>query len=118
MRRAGLLQRREVHQYKVSYVSGRSASFPARLHRYYKQRYTLFSRYDHGIQIDKDMWYSVTPEPIAKEQARKAESTSPCAFFAAELQKADSGPWELNEFLRRAGCRLEMGLQRPYRPRP
>ncbi|OLP97506.1 Trimethylguanosine synthase [Symbiodinium microadriaticum] len=40
-------------------------------HGYYKQRYTLFSRYDHGIQIDKDMWYSVTPEPIAKEQARK-----------------------------------------------
>ncbi|CAE7818247.1 Tgs1 [Symbiodinium sp. CCMP2456] len=103
MRRAGLLQRREVHQYKVSYVSGRLASFPARLHRYYKQRYTLFSRYDHGIEIDKDMWYSVTPEPIAKEQARKvaaaqrgtgfcgtcaghwheAESKSPCAFVAA-----------------------------------
>ncbi|CAE7215724.1 Tgs1 [Symbiodinium sp. CCMP2592] len=71
MRRSGLLQRREVHQYKVSYVSGRLASFPVRLHRYYKQRYTLFSRYDRGIEIDKDMWYSVTPEPIAKEQARK-----------------------------------------------
>eukprot|EP00439_Symbiodinium_sp_Y106_P038638 s562_g4.t1 len=29
------------------------------------------ARYDRGIEIDKDMWYSVTPEPIAKEQARK-----------------------------------------------
>ena len=66
-------------------------------HRYLLKTCSDTIRYDHGIEIDKashlmlllahftsltvdygtahsleDMWYSVTPEPIAKEQARKA----------------------------------------------
>ncbi|KAI3660111.1 hypothetical protein MP638_002453 [Amoeboaphelidium occidentale] len=40
--------------------------------KYYNQRYRLFSRFDEGIRIeDEESWYSVTPELIAKHQAKK-----------------------------------------------
>lgn len=38
-------------------------------HKYYQQRYTYFSRFDDGIQIDDEGWYSVTPEAIAQHTA-------------------------------------------------
>lgn len=39
--------------------------------KYYDQRYRLFSRYDQGILLDEESWYSVTPEIIAQDIARK-----------------------------------------------
>jgi hypothetical protein len=38
--------------------------------RYWHQRYRLFSRYDEGIWMDKEAWYSVTPEGIARHLAK------------------------------------------------
>lgn len=35
------------------------------LAKYYAQRYRLFSRFDLGIQLDSESWFSVTPEKIA-----------------------------------------------------
>ena len=32
---------------------------------FYNLRYYLFSKYDNGIQMDDESWYSVTPEEIA-----------------------------------------------------
>ena len=32
---------------------------------YYRQRYSLFSKYDQGILMDKESWFSVTPESLA-----------------------------------------------------
>lgn len=37
--------------------------------KYWLQRYSLFSLYDKGIQIDDEGWYSVTPEVIAWHHA-------------------------------------------------
>lgn len=37
--------------------------------KFYSQRYTLWSRFDDGIKMDDESWYSVTPEWIAKETA-------------------------------------------------
>lgn len=37
--------------------------------KYWCQRYSLFSRFDHGIKMDKEGWFSVTPEPIARHHA-------------------------------------------------
>lgn len=37
-----------------------------KLKKYYSQRYNLFSRFDDGIQMDDEAWFSVTPENIAK----------------------------------------------------
>ncbi|KAJ8908663.1 hypothetical protein NDN08_005368 [Rhodosorus marinus] len=35
------------------------------LEKYYWQRYRLFSRYDEGVLLDNESWFSVTPEKIA-----------------------------------------------------
>ncbi|XP_022089690.1 trimethylguanosine synthase-like isoform X1 [Acanthaster planci] len=42
--------------------------------KYWAQRYRLFSRFDHGIKMDEEGWYSVTPEKIAKHQAQRCRS--------------------------------------------
>lgn len=39
--------------------------------KYWFQRYDLFSKYDVGIKMDEEGWFSVTPEVIAARQARR-----------------------------------------------
>jgi len=39
--------------------------------KYWAQRYQLFSKYDEGIRLDEESWYSVTPEKIAEQVAQK-----------------------------------------------
>lgn len=38
--------------------------------KYWDQRYRIFSRFDHGILLDAESWYSVTYESIGNEIAR------------------------------------------------
>lgn len=40
-------------------------------HKYWHQRYRLFSKFDDGIKLDEESWYSVTPEEIAKHIAKR-----------------------------------------------
>ena len=42
-----------------------------KIKKYFKQRFTLFSKFSEGIQIDTEGWYSVTPESVAKLAARR-----------------------------------------------
>lgn len=44
------------------------------LHKYYLQRKRLFSRFDEGIELNEEMWYSVTPEAIAFDIAARYAS--------------------------------------------
>eukprot|EP00249_Psilotum_nudum_P010416 c22528_g1_i1 orf=581-2437(-) len=37
--------------------------------KYWVQRYRLFSKFDDGVKLDEEGWFSVTPEVIAKHQA-------------------------------------------------
>ncbi|KAK3730853.1 hypothetical protein QZH41_009967, partial [Actinostola sp. cb2023] len=39
--------------------------------KYWYQRYRLFSRFDDGIKMDKEGWFSVTPERIAQHIAER-----------------------------------------------
>jgi len=39
--------------------------------KYWHQRYRLFSKYDEGVKLDEEGWYSVTPEKIAEHIAEK-----------------------------------------------
>ncbi|XP_072267290.1 trimethylguanosine synthase isoform X2 [Pyxicephalus adspersus] len=41
------------------------------LAKYWAQRYRLFSRFDEGIQLDEEGWFSVTPEKIAEHIAQR-----------------------------------------------
>ena len=46
------------------------------LKRFWKQRFRLFSRFDDGVLLDREGWFSVTPEHIGRhiaERCRRAE---------------------------------------------
>ncbi|XP_023644949.1 trimethylguanosine synthase [Capsella rubella] len=51
-----------------SSIKKRNGTSP-KISRYWFQRYDLFSKYDQGIEMDEEGWYSVTPEEIAIKQA-------------------------------------------------
>lgn len=42
-----------------------------KIKKYWVQRHRLFSRFDQGIQLDEQGWYSVTPEQIADHVASR-----------------------------------------------
>jgi hypothetical protein len=44
------------------------------LKNFHKHRYYLFSKYDRGIKIDEESWYSITPENVAKHVANRLTS--------------------------------------------
>ncbi|KAI9489149.1 RNA cap guanine-N2 methyltransferase-domain-containing protein [Zychaea mexicana] len=46
-------------------------NLPDDLVKYYNQRYAYFSRYDQGILMDREGWFSVTPERIAQHIAER-----------------------------------------------
>ncbi|KAL1517508.1 hypothetical protein ABEB36_001264 [Hypothenemus hampei] len=39
--------------------------------KFWLRRFSLFSRFDEGIKLDEESWYSVTPEKIAKHAAER-----------------------------------------------
>ena len=47
-----------------------SLKFSAPNNKFWLQRYYYFSKFDKGIIMDKESWYSVTPEEIAKYIAK------------------------------------------------
>ncbi|KAI4379247.1 hypothetical protein MLD38_005570 [Melastoma candidum] len=50
--------------------------------KYWLQRYNLFSRYDEGILLDEEGWYSVTPEEVAAKQAKRCPGKAVLDCFA------------------------------------
>ncbi|CAH0694308.1 unnamed protein product [Spodoptera exigua] len=41
------------------------------LHKYWRKRHILFHRFDEGIKLDRESWFSVTPENVASHIANK-----------------------------------------------
>mmetsp|Transcript_9428 Transcript_9428/g.30144 ORF Transcript_9428/g.30144 Transcript_9428/m.30144 type:complete len:577 (-) Transcript_9428:17-1747(-) len=50
--------------------------------KYYMQRYRLFSRFDQGVRMDSDSWFSVTPETIAEHLAERCRASVIVDAFA------------------------------------
>ncbi|XP_077022881.1 trimethylguanosine synthase [Tamandua tetradactyla] len=48
------------------------------LAKYWAQRYRLFSRFDDGIKLDQEGWFSVTPEKIAEHIAGRVSQSFKC----------------------------------------
>ncbi|XP_059837122.1 trimethylguanosine synthase isoform X2 [Hypanus sabinus] len=48
------------------------------LAKYWAQRYRLFSRFDEGVKLDQEGWFSVTPEKIAEHIAKRVTESFPC----------------------------------------
>ena len=59
----------------ISFVPATEASSECPLDpdlaKYWAQRYRLFSKFDSGIMMDREGWFSVTPEEIAIDIAEK-----------------------------------------------
>lgn len=49
---------------------------PRKLWKYWLQRYSLFKRFDEGILMDEEGWYSATPEVIAAHHASKCRQVA------------------------------------------
>ena len=45
--------------------------YPHVPNKYWGQRYRFFSRFDEGVGLDSEGWYSVTPEAIAHHIAER-----------------------------------------------
>lgn len=46
------------------------------LNKYWNQRYRFFDLFDNGIQLDREAWFSVTPQRIARHQAERLKCNS------------------------------------------
>ncbi|KAL5273041.1 TGS1 family protein [Megaselia abdita] len=63
--------------------------------RYWKKRFSLFSRFDEGIRLDEESWYSVTPENVASQLAKRINCNiivdAFCGCGGNSIQFAKSG---------------------------
>ncbi|KAF9355368.1 Trimethylguanosine synthase [Mortierella sp. AD094] len=57
---------------RVDYTAG--SQLPKSMQKYWYQRYRYFQLFDKGIKMDKEGWYSVTPEKIATHIAQRCAS--------------------------------------------
>lgn len=62
-----MLQGHQALEYSIA--KNAAAHLPRELQKYYAQRYRLFLKFDLGIKMDEESWYSVTPEMIAAHHA-------------------------------------------------
>ncbi|XP_046497695.1 trimethylguanosine synthase isoform X2 [Equus quagga] len=91
------------------------------LAKYWAQRYRLFSRFDDGIKLDREGWFSVTPEKIAEHIAGRVNQSFKCdtvvdAFCGVggnTIQFALTGKRELTSFTAAQGLPVSRthGLQ-------
>ncbi|KAI9269901.1 RNA cap guanine-N2 methyltransferase-domain-containing protein [Sporodiniella umbellata] len=63
-----------VHKYNDVIVQYTKETMPLEMQKYYNQRYDYFSKFDEGILMDKEGWFSVTPERIAQQIAGRCQS--------------------------------------------
>uniref|UniRef100_A0A224YS65 Trimethylguanosine synthase n=1 Tax=Rhipicephalus zambeziensis TaxID=60191 RepID=A0A224YS65_9ACAR len=73
-------QQQEDMGYLMSISASEESAMPSyikdnpELTKYWLQRYKLFSRFDNGIKMDEESWFSVTPEHIAKHIADRCKA--------------------------------------------
>ena len=53
------------------------ASLPNKCKKYWRKRYLLFSKFDEGVYLTSELWYSVTPEVTARFTARLVKKLLP-----------------------------------------
>ena len=90
-------------KYQLLFTSSSSSSKPKKKRSkrqlnttYFKQRFLLFSRLNEGIRFDRESWYSVTPEPIARHIAEHIER-------ALISHSVASSSFSANQFIIRDG---------------
>lgn len=56
---------------------GNKSQDTAIIRKFFKRKYDLFSKFDEGIQLNDQQWYSVTPESIARYTALQIQHRFP-----------------------------------------
>jgi hypothetical protein len=44
---------------------------PKEINKYFARRNFFFSRFEEGIQLDEESWYSVIPEPVSHHLSKR-----------------------------------------------
>ncbi|SCV71263.1 BQ2448_2851 [Microbotryum intermedium] len=70
-KRAGTELHGDEDEGEVIQTSYDAENLPVELKKYWFQRYRLFSLFDEGVQMDREGWFSVTPEKIAQQIAER-----------------------------------------------
>lgn len=60
-------------------------TLPAPVKKFWKRRYALFEKFDEGIYLSSELWYSVTAESIAKYTANLFRDLLPNATSGLDL---------------------------------
>lgn len=60
-------------------------TLPKNCKKYWKKRYDLFSKFDNGIYMTSELWYSVTPEEVAIFTAKLIASLIPEATSVLDI---------------------------------
>lgn len=66
----------EQMEYAKHYGKYSNLKYTAPNNKFWLQRYYYFSKFDKGIMMDNESWYSVTPEEIAKYTAKLIKGKS------------------------------------------
>ncbi|GME84502.1 unnamed protein product [Ambrosiozyma monospora] len=66
-------------------ILNRAEVIPPELKKYWKSRYKLFNRFDDGIQLTYELWFSVTPEALAIYTAKFIKHCYPEAHTIVDL---------------------------------
>ncbi|CAK69896.1 unnamed protein product (macronuclear) [Paramecium tetraurelia] len=56
---------------------GISIDIPKYIQKFYRKRFFLFKKFNEGIQLDEESWYSVIPEEMSIHIANKLKTSSP-----------------------------------------
>ena len=64
---------RRLARHPVDPVPAHLAGLP-HIGKYWAQRYRLFSKFDEGVKLDSESWYSITPEKIAEHIAERCRA--------------------------------------------
>jgi hypothetical protein len=79
--------------------------------KYYDQRYRLFSRYDEGIVLDTEGWYSTTPEVVLSLIPCSDTDTDTTSTATTTTHTSMLGNWTIrgSPLCRYGSCRRHSG---------
>ncbi|KAH3668177.1 hypothetical protein OGAPHI_001931 [Ogataea philodendri] len=58
------------HRWALSEILDRADKIPQDVQKYWKRRRNLFSKYNEGIKLTRELWFSVTAEAVANYLAK------------------------------------------------
>ncbi|OBA19156.1 S-adenosyl-L-methionine-dependent methyltransferase [Metschnikowia bicuspidata var. bicuspidata NRRL YB-4993] len=61
------------------------ATLPTNCKKYWKKRYLLFSKFDEGVYLTSELWYSVTPEVTARVIAKIVKNILPDSQYILDV---------------------------------